>query len=41
MARDLEGGRDTARYRRTYPSGTVATITYAAGYTSACTQLLH
>ena len=32
--RDLEGYRDTARHCRTYPRGTTATITYAAGYTS-------
>ena len=40
MVRDLEGCRDTARYRRTYPSGTAATITRAARYTSACTRCI-
>ena len=33
VVRDLEGCRDTARYRRTYPRRTAAIITNAAGYT--------
>ena len=37
---DFEGGRDTTRYCRTYPSRTEATTTNAANYTSACTQPL-
>ena len=33
VVRDLEGCRDTARYRRIHPRRTAATITNAAGYT--------
>ena len=33
VVRDLEGCRDTARYRRIYPRRTAATITNAVGHT--------
>ena len=33
VVHDLKGCRDTARYRRTYPRRTAATITNGAGYT--------